>query len=357
MTLKESLHLPDSTSLKERNSHKNTDRADSDRILEYFFTGERLLVFVMEQDGRIIETVSLPLTPETIDSRVEELLANVRANNVDGFTGVSRQLYNDLIAPVERYVLGGHSGPLVILPDGPLHKLPFAGLQNVRGDFLMEQTPIVYAPSRSVFQYCLASGSGLSSDGNSNVVLIDGTAGLPKGREEILFLEGLYSGDTITLGAKNLPEIKSVVAESEILHFSGHATSLRRIQEPVLMLQEFPETIYLDNSEIASWELTNSCLVNLAGCSTATGPIAAGEAPWGLIPAFLNAGTPAIMASLMQVDDDSTSLLTRLFYEQFKRGTDKATALQKAQLAMLDRSPDESKSLAWIPYILIGNPL
>jgi CHAT domain-containing protein len=114
----------------------------------------------------------------------------------------------------------------------------------------------------------------------------------------------------------------------------------------------------LDCQTIATWKFKQTQLVNLAGCSTGIGPVGEGEAPWGLIPAFLNAGAPAIIASLAPVDDASTNLLTHQFYMQLHKGTGKAKALQDAQIALLDaaRSSHDIKPQTWIPYILIGDP-
>jgi CHAT domain-containing protein len=212
----------------------------------------------------------------------------------------------------------------------------------------------VYAPSRSVFRHCLSLDRDRKSGADSEVVLIDGTANLPSAREELVYLSGLYNGRTRVLEAEDLPQFSSAVAGCGILHFSGHAVSGQ--DNPALMLRKFPDTTYLDSGEIGSWKLSRCRLVNLAGCSTGVGPVAEGESPWGLVPAFLNAGAPAIVASLMQVDDSATTQLSRRFYESLQEGNDKATALRKAQLAILDRSSKDAGSLSWVPYILIGNP-
>jgi len=160
----------------------------------------------------------------------------------------------------------------------------------------------------------------------------------------------------LILGAKDLSRFEREVQRSVLVHFSGHA--IIRQGKPVLMLQGLPGDVYLDCQRIRNWECGKSRLVNLAGCSTGIGPIAEGEAPWGLIPAFLNAGVPAVIASLMPVDDASTKMLDCRFYDLQKKGLGKAKALQLAQLTMLDavRQRSELGPQSWIPYILVGNP-
>jgi CHAT domain-containing protein len=124
------------------------------------------------------------------------------------------------------------------------------------------------------------------------------------------------------------------------------------------MLQKFPTEVYLDCAAIRSWKMPRSKLANLAGCSTGIGPIAEGESPWGLIPAFLDAGTPAIIASLTEVDDASTRRVNCQLYALLKKGAAKAEALQKAQIALLDstRSGSNTKPQFWVPYVLVGSP-
>jgi CHAT domain-containing protein len=65
------------------------------------------------------------------------------------------------------------------------------------------------------------------------------------------------------------------------------------------MLDPVPHPAYLDSKTIASWHLRKNRLVTLAGCETGVGPQAEGETPWGLIPAFLEAGAPALIVSLL----------------------------------------------------------
>ena len=97
----------------------------------------------------------------------------------------------------------------------------------------------------------------------------------------------------------------------------------------------------------------------LAGCSTGIGPQSEGETPWGLVPAFLNAGAPALVVSLMPVDDASTRILTQSFFERLAGAArSKAKALQEAQLSQLQRARSNGRinPLSWSPYVLIGDP-
>jgi CHAT domain-containing protein len=97
----------------------------------------------------------------------------------------------------------------------------------------------------------------------------------------------------------------------------------------------------------------------LAGCNTAIGPQAEGDSPWGLIPAFLNAGASSIIVSLMPVDDISTQRLSVRFYEFLRSGRCSiASALRQAQLSALNsvRLSGRTNPSSWIAFVLIGDP-
>jgi len=186
--------------------------------------------------------------------------------------------------------------------------------------------------------------------------LINGSDRLAGAREELSYISKYYGGNAAILGAADLPQLRSSVAHSDLIHFSGHAVALQG--RPALLLQSYPQKVYVDCPTINSWRLERASLINLAGCSTGIGPLAEGEAPWGLVPAFLNAGAPAIIASLMPVDDAATQQLSFHFYDLLKKGNSKAQALRGAQLDLLAQSRKNAQMSprSWIPFVLIGNP-
>ncbi len=353
ITLKEHLRLLDSE-LELRGKEASGEKSgDEYPILEYFFAEKGLLIFLTR--GKKTEAVLKSISAEELSGLIRDYLESVRVNETKSFTRMARRLYDELIAPVEKHAFADSPETLVILPDGPLHLLPFAGLQDPQGHFLIEKVPLAFAASRSVFRHCLLLNKRRTDD-NFNVTLIDGSANLPSAREELVYISKLYGKDASILSPRELSAFRQAVAQSEIVHFSGHAINAQG--KPALLLQSSPSEIHLDCKTIGTWKMPRTYLVNLAGCSTGIGPISEGEAPWGLIPAFLNAGVPAVIASLMPVDDASTMRLSCRFYDLLQRGVSKAQALQRAQLGLLDsaRSNSDIKPQSWIPYILVGNP-
>jgi CHAT domain-containing protein/Tfp pilus assembly protein PilF len=353
MTLRESLGMPEWMSSSRENSIQGEQKISAYPIVEYFFIDSGLLISFTR--GEQVECVSTKISEAEFSSQVKECLECVKKNDTKRFSRIARKLYDELIAPVEKSLFADSFETLILLPDGPLHLLPFAGLQDPQGRFLIEKTPIAVAPSRIVLRHCLAKGQKMPS-ANLHATLIDGSAGLSSAQKELAYISRLYGRNAAILASRDLSVFKPSVAHSEIVHFSGHSAEMQG--KPVLLLRAAPNEIFLNCQTIAAWRLPQSCLVNLAGCSTGIGPLSEGESPWGLIPAFLNAGAPAIIASLAPVDDASTERLNCRLYELLREGVGKAKALQKAQIALLDsaRSQSDIRPQSWIPYILIGNP-
>jgi CHAT domain-containing protein len=75
-------------------------------------------------------------------------------------------------------------------------------------------------------------------------------------------------------------------------------------------------------------------LVVLSACETALGK-AHPDSIWSLSNGFLVAGANSVVSSLWLVPDLATSRLMTRFYEELKGGSSTASALRKAQLALL----------------------
>ena len=96
-------------------------------------------------------------------------------------------------------------------------------------------------------------------------------------------------------------------------------------------------------------------LVVLSACQTALGREIRGEGLVGLTRGFMYAGARAVVASLWEVDDESTAELMKRFYRaMLKEGRRPADALRAAQLEM-SRSPRWSAPFYWAGFLLQGD--
>ncbi len=76
----------------------------------------------------------------------------------------------------------------------------------------------------------------------------------------------------------------------------------------------------------------------------------------GLAGVAVRSGALSTVATLWRVNDESTAVLMKNFYQNLENGLDKAEALRQAQLQLWE-TPDKDWRVPafWSAYIAIGN--
>jgi CHAT domain-containing protein len=97
----------------------------------------------------------------------------------------------------------------------------------------------------------------------------------------------------------------------------------------------------------------NADLVTLSACETRVGADRQEAGVVNLEQAFLIAGARAVLASLWNVEDNSTTALMTAFYQHLAEGEDKALALTHAKRDMLDRYGEPSPYY-WAGFVMVG---
>ena len=141
----------------------------------------------------------------------------------------------------------------------------------------------------------------------------------------------------------------------KILHFATHSLLDERVaSRSALVLSEDPrsgEDGFLEAREIYDLEL-NADLVVLSACQTAGGKMEKGEGIQGLSRAFFCSGSRSVVASLWNVNDESTSFFMKTFYGFLTEGRTKQEALRLTKIRMC-RSADW-RPYHWAAFVLIG---
>jgi CHAT domain-containing protein len=145
------------------------------------------------------------------------------------------------------------------------------------------------------------------------------------------------------------------LADAAVLHFATHG--LVDDQHPersaLALTPAAGSDGLLQVREIYGLRL-NAVLVTLSACKTAAGKEVTGEGVMGLSRAFLYAGAGAVMASLWNVNDASTTVFMGRFYRSLEKRRTIAEAAREAKLA-LRRDRRWSHPYYWAPFVVTGN--
>jgi CHAT domain-containing protein len=303
------------------------------------------------------------------------------------------RLYGLVMRPLERYVADKHR--LIFAPDGALHYVPFAALRAGAGNqqgFLVESHDIAVTPSvRTLLdRHARATDAAVRSAGlllvSDPVYTADDERlrATPLSRAAQATTEpdvrstvfrGAYAGVSLprlAATARESEAIASLFTQGQVtrlegfeatkdrflgarlerfrfIHVASHAITDAQVPGlSALALSAFDSTgRNIDNLVFAADFTTlrlNADLLVLSACDTALGKNVAGEGLVGLRYIALARGARAVVASLWEVPDESTSELMVGFYRSFLAGhTPVESALSEAMRSML-RGPRSDPS-------------
>jgi CHAT domain-containing protein len=183
---------------------------------------------------------------------------------------------------------------------------------------------------------------------------------LPRSGEEVKTIAALFakqSQKSIVYSRVHATETNAKVPEMkefDYIHLACHGLLNDEFQS--LVLSQIPgarEDGYFTLNEIMNCDY-NAKLVVLSACRTGSGKMERGEGVTGLTRAVMYAGTPAVVASLWDVDDNATKELMILFFRNMlETNMDKVEALRQAKLMLLKNEKYRSP-LFWSAFVMYG---
>jgi CHAT domain-containing protein len=181
---------------------------------------------------------------------------------------------------------------------------------------------------------------------------------VPKGSTILTTLWPLYGDRLRPLVGMDASEARfkrESLGEYRVLVFATHGVlDAPGLGQPALVLtpdREAGEDGYLTMTEVMQLKL-HAELVAVMACDTGAGKRVSGEGVMAMGRAFQYAGARSVLASRWKAEDASTNLLTKVFFEQWAAGKDKATALQVARQRLRDAG--YLHPFYWAGFILIG---
>jgi len=266
------------------------------------------------------------------------------------FRYYAEHLYDCIIKPIEEELNFRKISNLIIVPDGIIRLIPFDVLFDGK-KYLVEKYALGLIPALSLTE---KKNIGIENE----PILMGGLSKkadppLPGVAKEIENIKNISKQATILLDDDfTLTNLTNEFKQNSYnnIHFATHGIVGNSPEETYI--SAFNEKITLNQLEklinINGLYNNNVDLLILSACKTAVGNE---RSALGLASITLKAGVKSTIATLWSIEDDVTSKMFKVFYEQLKNNKiSKAKALQNTQKKFISLHP-----AYWAPFILIGN--
>jgi CHAT domain-containing protein len=292
----------------------------------------------------------------------EELARRVRAfrhrcsSDGSDYAGEAAALYKLLVAPAGKQLEG--RAHLAILPDGPLHNLPFQALIGADRKHLIENYSLSYAPSATALLK-MRQLAQARRDKPPLAALVLGRPSVPD-KTDLEHTEtearavAEHFGVAPLLG-KEATRARALadMSKADVIHIAAHgeANEAAPLFSYVALTGTDRDPGRLYAHELMGLKL-RARLVVLSACQTARGQLKEGEGLLGLGWALFVARAPTSILSQWNVNDRSTSELNREFYAGLRKHSP-AESLRMAQLKLL-REEKTRHPYHWAAFVLMG---
>ncbi|NNM07067.1 MAG: CHAT domain-containing protein [Gemmatimonadetes bacterium] len=341
---------------------------DDDALVDFQVVGDSVWALVVRKEFSLLR--KLPVATDSLATMVQSLIgafSQAYGGRIDlaraSFDeALSNRLYQAIWFPFSDELAGVRR--VFLVPDGVLHRLPFAALirafereSDERGSpglqapkFLIDEHELIYLPSTGL----LPTSSRMSSfhPGETRVLAVAGNA--PGAEDEIGRIgEEWGEGGVHQLAGEGASESRVISASGqyEILHFATHAVADDR--DPLASHLRFSPDSGSDGLlhpvEVSRIPFGRR-LVVLSACETQAGRVFGGEGLMGLSRAFLSGGAEAVVASQWLVGGQASYLMGN-FYGHLSSGDPLSSALRAAQLATRAQ-PETSHPFFWAGFVL-----
>ncbi len=348
-----------------------------------FVAGDTFVEYVLDQKvSYALEITTEGLTIHALPGRSEiDRLAKSYLSAITGGGDCSTEakaLYKTLLLPV----LKRQTTRLVIVPDGPLHRLPFGALVDENNAYVVQRVAVLSAPSASVYFKLRSAvareratkpflGIAYSPGPGPTELAAAKTRGLfdlrgvslsplPYARQEVVTAAAMLGKGAVVLDGDSASEAAlkaQPLKDFKVIHLASHTVGNE--VEPdraalVLAAGSDGEDGLWQAREIRRTPLAADVIV-LSACETGVGRLQGEEGVMNLARAFLTAGGKSVVASLWSVEDRSTATIMESFYEHLATGSAVAEALRQAQLDFVRNYGEKAKPYLWAGFEVIGD--
>ena len=244
------------------------------------------------------------------------------ASSLETFASTSefsaRRLDELLLQPLAKELA---DNPLVVVPTGALHRLPWAGLASCRG------RPVSVVPSAALW---LRASAPAAAKGGGGVLLVAGPD-LPHADGEMWDLAAIHPRAIVLAGAEaTTARVSQALDGADLAHVAAHGDY--RFDNPLF------SSLHLHDGDLTVYDLELLSqaprLFVLSACESGVHDVRPGDELMGLAAALFALGSTTLIASVVPVPDVATRPLMVEFHCRLAAGDTPASALAGAQAVM-----------------------
>jgi CHAT domain-containing protein len=206
--------------------------------------------------------------------------------------------------------------PMVVVPTGPLHSLPWSVLPSCTG------RPLTVSPSATLWQ-----AIGDRPTPTTSAVAVAAGPGLRNAQPEARAVAAIHHTTALLDSAATVDAVLASLTTASLAHLATHGRLSR--DNPLfsrLRLADGPLVVY----DIERLDRVPHTVV-LAACDSARSTVCTGDELLGFGATFIARGTAQLIASVVPVPDAETMTLMHAFHRQLATGQVPAAALTAAQ--------------------------
>ena len=347
--------------------------AAGEALVSFWVGADRGTAWVITRAG--LRSYRLPGRRD-LDRDIARLKSAIAGGQIEDVQRLGQRLHETLLPNLDL----ARIQRLIVVPDGPLWRLPFAALRppGGAGGWLVERLALSVVPSASLHAALRPAGGRTAS---RQPALIFGLEAVPDG---VRALRALYDPRLLPSGPLRyaVTEAQEVARQSgadpgtslflndradetafkraasgryAVVHVAAHALIDDRAprRSALVLRSTATDDGLLQLHEIANLTI-DADLVVLSTCQSQIGRAVRGEGLVSLSRAFILSGARAVAASLWAVDDRETSRLMPLFHAALRRGAAPDEALRAAQRQMIAAGGSSASPAHWAGFVLMG---
>lgn len=288
-------------------------------FIVYSYYEDDLFIWAINREG--LQVTSLEKVPV---KKIRDLSLELHhaCQSRSDYSLPAEALANYLLKPVQES-LAQHS-QVYLAPSGSLFLVPFQILP-FQNKPLGENHLLSFLPNASSLQYF--PKVNLSSDSRT-LVVGNPTGDLKAAAIEASFIAQLFHTQALLGSTATEESVRKELPNADILHLATHGYLSE--EAPLASALALAEGAQLSLYEMMGMQLEAE-LVVLSACETGKGSTTNGDDVVGLTRGLLAAGAKSAIVSFWSVDDASTALFMKYFYQHLQENRSPALALAFAQ--------------------------